>query len=52
MTNKITIYRDIELIQKATIKKYLIVQQEGTLNVQRNVKDYTIQGCVMDEENI
>ena len=75
------IYEDSELEQEATIKKYLIVQKEGSREVSRNidhynlqaiiavgfkvnneravqfrkwanaiVKDYTIQGWVMDDE--
>lgn len=75
------IYTDNELLPEATIKKYLIVQQEGDRQVSRNVdhynlqmiiavgfkvnndravqfrkwansivKDYTIQGWVLDKE--
>jgi len=77
------IYEDDELNPDATIKKYLIVQTEGTRQISRNVdhynlqmiiavgfkvnnnravqfrkwanqvvKDYTIQGWVMDEERL
>ena len=77
------VYDDGELSQDATIKKYLIVQNEGTRQVKRSVahynlqaiiavgfkvnneravqfrkwankivKDYTIQGWVMDEERL
>ena len=77
------IYEDSELEQNATIKKYLIVQKEGSREVSRNidhynlqaiiavgfkvnneravqfrkwanaiVKDYTIQGWVMDDERL
>ena len=78
-----TIFADGELLPKATIKKYLIVQNEGSRTVSRSVdhynlqmiiavgfkvnneravqfrrwansivKDYTIQGWVMDEERL
>ena len=77
------IYEDSELEQDATIKKYLIVQKEGSREVSRNidhynlqaiiavgfkvnneravqfrkwanaiVKDYTIQGWVIDDERL
>ncbi len=77
------IYEDQELAPESTIKKYLIVQDEGSRKVSRNtdhynlqmiiavgfkvnneravqfrkwansiVKDYTIQGWVMDEERL
>lgn len=77
------IYEDLELSQESTIKKYLIVQKEGSREVSRNVdhynlqaiiavgfkvnneraiqfrkwansivKDYTIQGWVMDDERL
>ena len=77
------IYEDGELLPEATIKKYLIVQNEGSRTVSRSVdhynlqmiiavgfkvnneravqfrrwansivKDYTIQGWVMDEERL
>ena len=77
------IYTDNELLPEATIKKYLIVQQEGDRQVSRNVdhynlqmiiavgfkvnndravpfrkwahsivKDYTIQGWVLDKERL
>ena len=77
------IYADAELLPEATIKKYFIVQKEGSRNVQREVlhynlqaiiavgfkieneravqfrkwangivKDYTIQGWVMDEDRL
>ena len=78
-----TIFNDGELTREATIKKYLIVQQEGSRMVNRSidhynlqaiiavgfkvnneravqfrrwantiVKNYTIQGWVMDEERL
>ena len=78
-----TIFADGELLPEATIKKYLIVQNEGSRTVSRSVdhynlhmiiavgfkvnneravqfrrwanyivKDYTIQGWVMDEERL
>ena len=78
-----TIFADGELLPEATIKKYLIVQNEGSRSVSRSVdhynlqmiiavgfkvnneravqfrrwansivKDYTIQGWVMDEERL
>ena len=78
-----TIFADDELLPEATIKKYLIVQSEGSRTVSRSVdhynlqmiiavgfkvnneravqfrrwansivKDYTIQGWVMDEERL
>ena len=77
------IYEDAELSEEATIRKFLIVQQEGTRQVSRQVnhynlqmiiavgfkvnneravqfrkwanaivKDYTIQGWVMDDERL
>jgi hypothetical protein len=77
------IYEDNELLKEATIKKYLIVQQESNRQVNREiehynlqmiiavgfkvnneravqfrkwantiVKDYTIQGWVMDVERL
>ena len=77
------IYEDAELSEAATIRKFLIVQQEGTRQVSRQVnhynlqmiiaigfkvnneravqfrkwanaivKDYTIQGWVMDDERL
>lgn len=77
------IYEDAELSEDATIRKFLIVQQEGTRQVSRQVnhynlqmiiavgfkvnneravqfrkwanaivKDYTIQGWVMDDERL
>lgn len=77
------IYEDAELSEEATIRKYLIVQQEGARQVSRQVnhynlqmiiavgfkvnneravqfrkwvngivKDYTIQGWVMDDERL
>jgi len=77
------IYEDAELSEEATIRKFLIVQQEGARQVSRQVnhynlqmiiavgfkvnneravqfrkwanaivKDYTIQGWVMDEERL
>ena len=77
------IYEDVELSEEATIRKFLIVQQEGARQVSRQVnhynlqmiiavgfkvnneravqfrkwanaivKDYTIQGWVMDDERL
>lgn len=37
------IYDDSELEPEATIKKYLIVQQDGTRSVNRNVDHYSLQ---------
>lgn len=37
------IYTDNELLPEATIKKYLIVQQEGDRQVSRNVDHYNLQ---------
>jgi hypothetical protein len=37
------IYEDNELIEEATIKKYLIVQQEGNRQVSREVEHYNLQ---------
>lgn len=78
-----TVYEDGELTEEATVKKYLIVQNEGNRSVSREVnhynlqaiiavgfkvnneravqfrkwagqivKDYTIQGWVMDKERL
>lgn len=56
------IYEDGELTQEATIKKFFIVQNEGSRQVDRAVrfhkwlgqivKDYTIQGWTMDKERL
>lgn len=37
------IYADGELVPETTIKKYLIVQREGTRDVRRNVDHYNLQ---------
>lgn len=37
------IYDDKELMPEATIKKYLIVQQEGNRQVSRNIEHYNLQ---------
>lgn len=37
------IYEDGELVPEATIKKYLIVQEEGNRNVSRNIDHYNLQ---------
>jgi hypothetical protein len=38
-----TIYRDSELEEKATIRKFRIVQNEGNREVERGVKHYNLQ---------
>ncbi len=40
------IFSDNELTREATIKKYLIVQTEGTRNVQREVEHYSLQAII------
>lgn len=40
------IYSDNELTPEATIKKYLIVQQEGKREVQRSVEHYNLQAVI------
>jgi hypothetical protein len=40
------IYSDNELDPKATIKKYLIVQTEGSREVQREVEHYSLQAII------
>lgn len=40
------IYSDNELIREATIKKYLIVQTEGTRQVKREVEHYNLQAII------
>ncbi len=40
------IYSDSELQQEATIKKYLIVQTEGSRQVQREVDHYNLQAII------
>ena len=37
------IYFDGELVKEATIRKFRIVQKEGTRNVQRNILHYNLQ---------
>lgn len=41
-----TIYDDTELQREATIKKYLIVQSEGSRDVKREVEHYNLQAIV------
>lgn len=41
-----TIYEDHELEPEATIKKYLIVQTEGSRQVSRNVDYYNLQAII------
>ena len=40
------IYSDLELMEGATIRKFLIVQMEGTRQVQREVKHYDLQTII------
>lgn len=40
------IYEDGELEETATIKKYLIVQKEGSREVARNVDHYNLQAII------
>ena len=40
------IYGDHELEQEATVKKYLIVQQEGTRTVSRMIEHYNLQAII------
>lgn len=40
------IFSDNELIHKATVKKYLIVQTEGSRQVQREVEHYNLQAII------
>jgi hypothetical protein len=41
-----TIFNDIELQREATIKKYLIVQSEGSRQVTREVEHYNLQAII------
>ena len=41
-----TIYDDRELIREATIKKFLIVQQEGERMVNRQIDHYNLQAII------
>lgn len=40
------IYRDLELTKQATIKKYLIVQNEGNREVSREINHYNLQAII------
>ncbi|MEJ8752197.1 RhuM family protein [Lagierella sp. ICN-221743] len=40
------IYADSELQEKATIRKFLIVQKEGSRNVSRQTKHYNLQAII------
>ena len=46
------IYSDAELEEDATIRNFRIVQTEGSRQVTRDTKDYTIKGWVMDDERL
>lgn len=46
------IYEDGELTEEATIRNFRIVQTEGSRQVTRDTKDYTIKGWVMDDERL
>ena len=46
------IYADSELEEAATIRNFRIVQTEGSRQVTRDTKDYTIKGWVMDDERL
>ena len=46
------IYADSELEESATIRNFRIVQTEGSRQVTRDTKDYTIKGWVMDDERL
>lgn len=41
-----TIYSDLELTKEATIKKYLIVQDEGGREVSRSINHYNLQAII------
>ena len=50
-----TIYSDRELDEKATIRKFLIVQKEGNRNISREVKYYNLQiiiAVVIDDNRL
>ena len=40
------IYNDLELMEEATIRKFLIVQTEGSRQVEREVKHYALQTII------
>ena len=44
------IYVDSEVEEAATIRNFRIVQTEGSRQVTRDTKDYTIKGWVMDDD--
>ena len=46
------IYSDSELEEEATIRNFRIVQTEGSRQVTRDTKDYTIKGWVIDDERL
>ena len=46
------IYSDSELEKDSTIRNFRIVQTEGSRQVTRDTKDYTIKGWVMDDERL
>ena len=46
------IYSDSELEEDSTIRNFRIVQTEGSRQVTRDTKDYTIKGWVMDDERL
>lgn len=46
------IYEDGELTEEATIRNFRIVQTEGSRQVTRDTKDYTIKGWVIDDERL
>ena len=46
------IYSDSELEEDATIRNFRIVQTEGSRQVTRDTKDYTIKGWVIDDERL
>ena len=41
-----TIYSDLELTKEATIKKHLIVQDEGGREVSRSINHYNLQAII------
>ena len=46
------IYSDSELEEDSTIRNFRIVQTEGSRQVTRDTKDYTIKGWVIDDERL
>ena len=46
------IYLDSELEEDSTIRNFRIVQTEGSRQVTRDTKDYTIKGWVIDDERL